>query len=413
MYYDIFVFERNLQNHLRIAITDTPAILIIGARQVGKTTLARSVVKDNYLTFDNTNTLSLAKNSPQDFITNLSKPVVIDEIQLCPEILPAIKQTIDNQRTAGQFILTGSANIMTLPKVSESLAGRIEIITLRTLSQNEIEENGTNLVDKLFADNIDLPTTFPTIEREDLFTRMLCGGYPEVISRKTESRRTDWFQSYITTILQRDVRDLANIEGLIEMPRLLSLLASRAAGLLNIAEVSRSMGFQQVKLNRYMQLLEKVFLIETVSAWSGSLKSRLVKAPKIFITDTGLLSYLQGLNLKKLNNEPTLAGSLTENFVVMELKKQIGWSETRPEIFHFRTSNDKEVDIILENRAGELVCIEVKSSSSVNKNDFKGLQLLADSLPNKFKRGIILYSGNEFLSFGEKLFVVPINALWD
>jgi uncharacterized protein len=407
------VFERNLQNHLRIAITDTPAILIIGARQVGKTTLARSVEKDNYLTFDNTNTLSLAKNSPQDFIANLTKPVVIDEIQLCPEILPVIKMIIDNQRTAGQFILTGSVNIMTLPKVSESLAGRIEIITLRTLSQNEIEENETNLVDKLFADDIDFPTTFPHIEREDLFTRMLTGGYPEVISRKTESRRSDWFQSYITTILQRDVRDLANIEGLVEMPRLLSLLASRAAGLLNIAEVSRSMGFQQVKLNRYMQLLEKVFLIETVPSWSGSLKSRLVKAPKIFITDTGLLSYLQGLNLKKLNNEPTLAGNLTENFVVMELKKQIGWSETRPEMFHFRTSNDKEVDIILENRAGELVCIEVKSSSSVNKNDFKGLQLLADSLPNKFKRGIILYSGNEFLSFGEKLFVVPINALWN
>jgi uncharacterized protein len=209
------------------------------------------------------------------------------------------------------------------------------------------------------------------------------------------------------------VRDLANIEGLVDMPRLLSLLAARAAGLLNVAEVSRSIGYPQVKLTRYMSLLEKVFLIETIPAWSGSMKNRLVKAPKIFITDTGLLSYLQGLNLKKINADPTLTGSLTENFAVMELKKQIAWSEVRPEMFHFRTSNDKEVDIILENRAGELVGIEIKSSISINTNDFKGLQLLADSLPKKFKRGIIFYTGNKFLSFGENLFVVPIGALWD
>ncbi len=408
----IFVFNRNLQNQLNIALADTPAVLIIGARQVGKTTLSRLIPNAGYLTFDDVNVLSIAKKSPADFVSNLSKPVIIDEIQLCPEILPAIKQSVDNNRVAGQFILTGSANVLTLPKVSESLAGRVEILTLRTLSQNEIEGNETNLVDKLFADDIGFSTNFTVIERDDLLNRMLIGGYPEVVSRKSESRRNDWFQSYITTILQRDVRDLANIEGLIEMPRLLSLLASRAAGILNVAEVSRSLALPQMTVSRYMSLLDKVFLIESLPAWSGSLKSRLVKAPKIFITDTGLLSYLQGLNLKKLNNEPTLTGSLTENFVVNELKKQLGWSETRAEMFHFRTSNDKEVDIILENTAGKLVGIEVKSGLTINKNDFKGLELLADSLPTKFKRGIILYTGNQFLSFGKDMFIVPINALW-
>ncbi len=406
------MYNRGLQNQINTALTDTPAILIVGARQVGKTTLSRLAANSNYLTFDDPNVLSIAKKSPQDFIANLSKPVIIDEIQLSPEILPVIKQAIDENRTAGQFILTGSANVLTLPKVSESLAGRVEVLTLRTLSQSEIEGSETNLVDQLFANKLDFPTNFPNIEREELLNRMLIGGYPEVLSRKTESRRQDWFQSYITTILQRDIRDLANIEGLVDMPRLLSLVASRAAGLLNGAEVSRSIGFPQMTLNRYMSLLEKVFLIETVPAWSGSLKSRLVKAPKIFITDSGLLSYLQGLTLKKLQNEPTLTGSLTENFVVTELKKQLGWSGTRAEMFHFRTSNDREVDIILENRVGELVGIEVKASSSVNPSDFKGLQLLAESLPEKFKRGLILYSGNQFLSFGKDLFVVPINALW-
>jgi uncharacterized protein len=428
------VFNRNVKDKLYDSITDTPVIMIVGARQVGKTTLARSI-KDNvevqnafgnvtlgylispfanssYITFDDANALSIAKKSPQDFIANLSKPIIIDEVQLCPEILPAIKQIVDNNRIAGQFILTGSANVLTLPKVSESLAGRIEVLNLRTLSQNEIEGNTTNFIDKLFSDDFSFPTNFPTLEREDFLNRMLIGGYPEIISRKSETRRNDWFKSYITTILQRDVRDLANIEGLIDLPRLLSLLASRSANLLNIAEVSRSMGFPQMTVSRYMTLLEKVFLIENVPAWSGSLKSRLVKSPKIFITDTGLLSYLQGLNLKKIQNEPTLAGSLSETFVVTELKKHLAWSKTHAEIYHFRTSNDKEVDVVLENLSGELVGIEIKSSSSINKNDFKGLHLLADSVPTKFKRGIILYSGNQFLSFGKNMFLVPINALW-
>ncbi len=406
------MFKRHLQARLDLALADTPVILIIGARQVGKTTLARSLPNNNYATFDDANTLSIAKQSPMDFIASLQKPAIIDEVQLCPEILPAIKQAIDNERSAGQFILTGSANVLTLPKVSESLAGRIEILNLRTLSQIEIEGGEINLVDELFAEDLDFPNNFAAEERDALLSRMLIGGYPEVVARKTEARRQDWFQSYITTILQRDIRDLANIEGLIEMPRLLSLLASRAAGLLNYAEISRSIGFPQITLNRYMTLLEKVFLIETVPAWSGSIKSRLVKAPKLFITDTGLLSYLQGLNLKRLQNEPTLTGGLTENFVVNELKKHLGWSETRAEIFHFRTSTDREVDIILENRAGELVAIEVKSSSTIGKNDFKNLQILADSLPHKFKRGFIFYTGNQFLAFGKNLFILPISALW-
>ena len=241
---------------------------------------------------------------------------------------------------------------------------------------------------------------------------MLTGGYPEVVSRTADSRRQDWFKNYINTILQRDIRDLANIEGLVDLPRLLVLLAARTAGVLNYAEVSRSIGFPQMTLKRYMTLLETTFLIETVPAWSGSIKQRLIKAPKLFIGDTGLLSYLLDLNPDRLRSDPTLAGALTENFVVGELKKQMGWSEIRVKMFHFRTSNDREVDIILENGGGEIVGVEVKSSSSVGHHDFKGLNLLSDSLPRKFRRGIILYTGSQFLAFGENLFAVPIQALW-
>ncbi len=412
IHYTIRVFDRNLKKRLDVAITDTPAILIIGARQVGKTTLARAVPNTDYATFDDALTLAAAKTSPKDFIANLKQPAVIDEIQLCPEVLPVIKQNIDNDRTPGRFILTGSANVLTLPRVSESLAGRIEILTLRTLSQNEIEGTRTNLVDALFGETVDFPSSFETEERDRLLSRMLTGGYPEVVSRKSESRRQDWFGSYITTILQRDIRDLANIEGLTELPRLLKLLAARTAGLLNYAEISRSIGFPQVTLNRYMALLEKVFLIETVPAWSGSIKSRLVKAPKLFITDTGLLSFLLGLNLKRLQAEPTAIGALTETFVVNELRKHLGWSEIAAEILHFRTSTDREVDVILENRAGEIVGIETKSSSTIGGNDFKNLRILAESLPERFKRGFILYTGDKFLAFGENLYALPISALW-
>jgi predicted AAA+ superfamily ATPase len=405
------MFKRNQLKAIETALTDTPAVLIVGARQVGKTTLALSLA-DNYLTFDDAGTLGAAKRSPTDFVGSLSKPIILDEIQRCPEILPAIKMAIDKNRQAGQYILTGSANVLTLPKVSESLAGRMEIERLRPLSQGEMTGIEEAFVERLFADEFDLPTNFPNEERNDLLARMLAGGYPEAISRKTEARRQDWFRNYINTILQRDIRDLANIEGLVDLPRLLELLAARASGILNYAEVSRSIGFPQMTLKRYMTLLETTFLIETVPAWSGSVKNRLIKAPKLFIGDTGLLSYLLDLNLDRLRSNPTLAGALTENFVVGELNKQAGWSKVRVKIFHFRTSNDREVDVILENRGGELAGVEVKASSTVSPGDFKGLQLLADSLPGKFKRGVVLYTGSQFLAFGENLFAVPIQALW-
>lgn len=405
------MFKRNLLKSIETALTDTPVVLIIGARQVGKTTLALSL-NDNYLTFDDANVVATAKNSPTDFINNLSTPVILDEIQRCPEILSAIKMAVDKDRRAGQFILTGSANVLTLPKVSESLAGRMEVQRLRPLSQGEILGVKETFIDLLFADEFNLPTNFPNEDRNKLFTKMLIGGYPEVISRTSQPRRQDWFRNYINTILQRDIRDLANIEGLVDLPRLLELLAARAGGILNYAEVSRSIGFPQMTLKRYMTLLETTFLIETVPAWSGSIKKRLIKAPKLFIGDTGLLSYLLDLNLERLQSDPTLAGALTENFVVSELKKQEGWSKTRVKMFHFRTSNDREVDIILETSSGEIVGIEVKSSSSVNRHDFKGLHLLSYSLPKKFRRGIILYTGNQFLAFGDNLFAVPIQALW-
>lgn len=410
------MFTRNLTENLQAALTDNPVVLLIGARQVGKSTLARSLGGGNYqpqyITFDDPTILAAAADNPTAFLDGLTKPVIFDEVQRAPELFLPLKAAVDRNRQAGAFLLTGSANVLTLPKVADSLAGRMELLTLRPLSQGEIEGRKENFIDAVCADDFKLPNLDSSESREDLFGRMLSGGFPEVVSRKTEVRRQAWFKSYIATLLQRDVRDLANIEGLRDLPRLLSVLAARAGGLLNYADISRSTGLAQTTLKRYAALLEAVFLIEPLPAWSGSLTKRLMKTPKLFFTDTGLLASLLGLTWSRFQLEPTLAGMLVENFVVGELRKQNGWSEREANLFHFRTQTDTEVDVVLETNSGEVVGIEIKASASVGADAFKGLRILEDELGKKFKRGIVLYAGEKSVSFGEKMSALPLQSLW-
>ncbi len=411
------MYRRHITTAFNAALGDSPVVLLVGARQVGKSTLVQSLAGEGrgaaqYLTLDDPTVLAAARGNPSGFVDGLPVPVIIDEIQRAPELLVPIKLAVDQRREPGSFILTGSANVLTLPTVSESLAGRMEVLTLRPLSQGEISGQQETFIKRLFAGEFKLPKKPPPEERAALFARMMTGGYPEVVARQTQARRQAWFKSYITTILQRDIRDLANIEGLVDLPRLLSLLAARAGGLLNFAEVSRSIGFAQTTLKRYFALLEMTFLIETLPAWSGSRTKQLVKAPKLFLSDTGLLSFLQGLTWERLQLDPTLAGASAENFVVSELRKQATWSETRVELFHFRTNTDQEVDIVIENEAGEIVGVEVKASASVGANDFKGLRALKQTVGKKFRRGIVVYAGKESVPFGDELYAVPIQAVW-
>lgn len=411
------MYRRHITTAFNAALNDSPVVLLVGARQVGKSTLVQSLTGEGssaaqYLTLDDPTVIAAARGNPSGFVDGLPAPVIIDEIQRAPELLVPIKLAVDRRREPGSFILTGSANVLTLPTVSESLAGRMEVLTLRPLSQGEISGQQETFIKRLFTGELKLPKKPPPEERAALFARMITGGYPEVVARQTQARKNAWFKSYITTILQRDIRDLANIEGLVDLPRLLSLLAARAGGLLNFAEVSRSIGFPQTTLKRYFALLEMTFLIETLPAWSGSRTKQLVKAPKLFLSDTGLLSYLQGLTWERLQLDPTLAGALAENFVVSELRKQATWSEMGVELFHFRTNTDQEVDIVIENEAGEIVGVEVKASSNVGANDFKGLRALKLATGRKFRRGIVVYAGKESVPFGDELYAVPIQAVW-
>jgi predicted AAA+ superfamily ATPase len=409
------VFSRNLASEIVVACKDTPVIFINGARQTGKTTLARQIRLPGgplqYLTLDDDSVLAAARSSPEGFIAGLEGPVILDEVQRAPHLFLAIKAAVDRARRPGRFILTGSADVLLLPHVADSLAGRMEIFTLWPLSQGELTGHREGFLDALFSKNaLRRPPRRQT--QQELIDRLTRGGFPVVQRRKTEGRRRAWFNAYLTTILQRDIRDLSNIDDLTALPRLLTLLASRASSLLNFAELSRTMAIPQSTLKRYFVLLETTFLVTLVHPWSANLGKRLVKAPKLYLSDTGLITALLALNRMQLFNNRSLLGPLLENFVVLELRKQAGWSKTKPHLLHFRTHTGDEVDVVLEAPSGELVGIEVKSAASVNAADFKGLRSLAELAGPRFRRGIVLYTGTEIVPFAKQLHAVPIQALW-
>lgn len=414
------MYRRNITPQLRDALTDTPIVLLSGARQTGKTTLVREETagssSSNYVTLDDLEVWGAAASDPAGFLSGLSRagePVILDEVQRAPGLFPAIKASVDRDRRPGRFLLTGSANVLLIPKLSESLAGRMEILTLWPLAQAEIEGAGESFVDRLFSPMSPLEqfAGLRPAPREEIIERVVRGGYPEPMTRST-GRRPPWFESYLATILQRDVRDLANIEGLTQMPRLLAILAARTASLLNTSDISRTANIPYSTLSRYITLLETTYLIKTVPAWSGNLTTRLIKSPKIVLNDTGLAAHLLGVSNERLLQDPTNLGGLLENFVAMEILKDIGWSETRPSLYHWHTANREEVDLLLERRDGSLAGIEVKASGTVGAGDFKGLRALEGMTGDRFVRGFVLYTGERIVPFGEKLFAIPINALW-
>jgi len=410
------MYLRNLTQNIVEALGDTPVVLLNGARQTGKSTLVQWLCKNHhpaqYVTLDDVSVLSAAQTDPAGFLSGFSGPLAIDEIQRVPELFLALKAQVDRDRTPGRFFLTGSANVLVLPKLADTLTGRMEILSLWPFSQGEIQSHKEVFVDAVFSPEYS-PSRETAEKRDTLFQSILTGGFPEVIQRKTEARRKAWFNAYITTILQRDIRDLSRIEGLASIPRLLSLLATRSGHLLNFSEISRASGLPQATLKRYMALLEATFLIKLLPPWSANLSKRLVKSPKLFVIDTGLLGYLIGMDKDRLNTEPELAGPLMENSIVMELTKQISWSQTQPAMFHFRTQvGGKEVDIVLEDAAGRLVGIEVKAAHTVKAGDLAGLKLLAKETQGRFVRGIVLYMGSQFIPFGDNLMAVPVSAMW-
>lgn len=406
--------KRNLTGRILEALRDNPVVVLHGGRQTGKSTLVQHLAAGphpaEYITLDDAVTLAAARSDPTGFVAALPTPVVIDEVQRVPELFLPIKANVDRDRRPGRFLLTGSANILLIPRLSDSLAGRMELLTLNPLSQGEVEGVREAFVDRVFSDEA-FPVRREKMDREDVMHRVLKGGYPEALWRVSR-RRGAWFGSYLTTILQRDVRDLQEIDRLTELPRLLSILAARTGTLLNVADLSRTSGIPQRTLARYLTLLQATFLMRLVPAWTASVRRRLLKSPKILAVDTGLASYLLGLDTAGLARMPDLYGSLLETFVCDEIEKQIPWNDVNPRSYHFRTAEGDEVDIVLESPSGRLVGVEVKASASIGDGDFKGLRTLQALAGRKFHRGILLYGGDTMVPFGDGFTGLPVTSVW-
>ena len=411
------IHPRHITPLLTDALSDTPVVMINGARQSGKSTLAQvqstsTSTPRQYLTLDDAVVLNAAKSDPAGFINGLQGAVTLDEVQRVPELFLAIKAAVDRQRQPGRFLLTGSANVLLLPGIADSLAGRMEVLSLWPLSSAEMVDSARlNRVDALFAGDWSA-LLVPPCERDALLERLLAGGFPDAVIRTSARRRAAWFDNYIQAVLQRDVRELANIEQLTEIPNLLALLATRSGTLLNFAELSRTAAIAQSTLKRYFALLEMLFLVVRVPSWERNAGKRLVKAPKVFLPDSGLLNYLMGTTLESLSAKPGLPGGVVETFVLAELLKHLAFSEARLSLWHYRTQTNIEVDFVLENRLGQITGIEVKASATVDGKDFKGLRHLQETEVAIFQRGIVLYGGREVVPFGENLWAVPLSLWW-
>jgi predicted AAA+ superfamily ATPase len=409
------MFKRHIAQTILDALADTPVVFLRGARQCGKTTLVRELARTKfeaaYVTLDNAATLAASGSDPAGFIAGLPKPVIIDEVQRVPGLLLAIKEDVDANRMPGRYLLTGSANVMAMPRVADSLIGRMAVITLWPLSQAEIEGVDVNWIDAVF-DTEPAHLMFQPTELKTVMNRMVSGGFPEPLQRASARRKASWFNSYLTGMIERDVRDLSQVRDITVLPKLLKLLAARSTTLFNQSEISRSAGIVNSTLGRYLSVLEATFLIHMLPAWSTNIGKRLTKSPKLVFIDTGLACHLLGVDHAYFSTNFEIAGRMFENFVVSEILKQASWSSREVNIFHFRSASGREVDVVLEDRAGNMVGVEVKLTASPNAGMFSGLQSLQELAGRRFRAGIMLYTGKDRVPFGKKLQAVPVSTLW-
>jgi predicted AAA+ superfamily ATPase len=408
------LYPRYTEPRLTEALADSPVVLIHGPRQCGKTTLARVVGERMgyaYVNFDDDVARGAAEADPAGFVADLPEHTILDEVQRVPALFAALKTAVDRKRVAGRFMLTGSANVLLVPKLADSLAGRMQILRLHPLAQCELARRAPAFLDVLFRGG------FKTRQTErlagQLAERIAAGGYPAALARPTERRRATWYRDYLEALVQRDVRDLARISALDALPRLLSLAAAQTARLLNVADLAAPFQLSRPTIRDYVTLLERVFLLETLPPWHSNRLSRLVKTPKLHLGDSGLACALLGVDAASLAADRPLLGQLLETFVFQELRRQASWRDEPIGFFHFRDKDGAEVDIVLERGARELVGVEVKASATVTVADFRGMRKLREGAGKRFAAGVVLYDGEITASFGDGFFAVPLRALWE
>ncbi len=395
-----------------VALADTPVVCLLGPRQVGKSTLTKRIEPDRaYYDLDNPQIFSAASEDPSGFIEALPEKVTLDEIQRLPELMRAIKISVDRNRKPGRFLLTGSANLLLLPRLSESLAGRIEIIDLHPLTESEKEETPGKFLDTFLGGGF-IPEMKEVEPNAELMNRMLAGGYPEVIGR-THVRAGQWHEQYLKALFERDVRDVSNVRDIAELSRLLEVLAYQGASLLNISNLSRDLKIARPTADHYLQVLKRLFLVREFPAWYKNRAKRLIKSPKIHLRDSGLAATLMGLDTDSWITRRNEFGTLLESFVVQQLTAQAAWTDPRIKLFHYRDRDQVEVDCVIT-RGSKVWGIEVKLARSVGRADAKGLKRLAEVAGDDFQGGIVLYAGESTIRLGDDRYMaIPLSKLWE
>ena len=406
--------KRNIIKQLTDSVKTRPLTYLNGGRQVGKSTLCMHIEEENnHITFDSPLVLHAAKSDPETFINSLPENIlnIIDEVQFAPEIFPYLKMQIDKNRLNGskqKFLLTGSANIMALPKLSEALVGRMSVLTLYPFCVNEYIETDISLTNKLFNEDL----TIKKYDNYDILKIIKNATYPEIALDESIDR-TKWFDSYLTTILNRDINTLSDLKTSDYMVTLLSILSMRTGSLLNNTEIAKETGIDYRTYEKMLAFAINSFMVFKIKPWAklNRLNKRFVKSPKLYFTDCNFLSYLMKRSLDEMyQNDKIIFGHIFENFVASELVKCS--KQNNIELSHYRTLSGKEADFVLENEQGEIVGLEVKLSTSVNKKYISGLIELKETVGEKFKKGIVLYTGNEIVPLSNKIWAVPVCYFW-
>ncbi|MEX2106028.1 MAG: ATP-binding protein [Solirubrobacterales bacterium] len=408
------LYPRRARHEILEALRSARVLLLMGARQVGKSTLAAGLVANEFpaasVNLDDRIPREAALADPEGFLEALGAPALIDEVQRGgPDLLLAIKAAVDRDQRPGRYLLTGSANLLTSRRTPDTLAGRLETVTLWPLAQCEIEASGGNLVDALFdAAPPDVvaapPGPGPVVDR------IARGGYPAVVGLPP-ARRERWYRSYTEAVANRDLTDLSDATRLSEVPGLLRLLAARAATPLVYREVGRRLAMDSKTVKAYVKLLEMAFVVRVVPGWRPSLASREGATPKVFVVDSGLLASLLGADRERLAEDDRVSGRCLENFVAMEVLRHAEWARTPTNLYHYRVG-DQEVDLILESWAGDVACVEVKSTVSLSRRDWRPMAQVRDRLGDRFVSGFVIHPGRETQPIGDRLWAVPIEGLW-
>lgn len=409
------LFPRHAQRSVLAALADTRVVVINGARQTGKSTLARLVAAGfpgselRYL--DEAPVRAAAQADPSLFVRH-DGLLVIDEVQRVPDLFLAIKHEVDTDPRPGRFLLTGSARLPGLQEIPDLLPGRGETIELSPLSQGEIDRSPDGFVEALFRHGVSIRVPSSDLRRDDYLERALRGGYPEAVRRADPGRRARFFESYITDLVNRDVRQLTEIERPADMRRLVNLVAACTASLAVPAALASRLQVPASTVKRYLNLLDLLFITRRVPAWSANLTTRAVATPKLVLTDSGLAAHLTGMSLRRARQPTAPVGPLVETFVLGELARQLALTDQPVRLYHYRDRDQYEVDAVLESASGEVVACEVKAAETVRSEDFRGIQRLARRLGDQLVAGIVLYAGGQPLPFGDRLRAWPISALW-